>query len=77
MTERHTGGDDQAPVGPVVHIVGPGDRFLYGVSYYTALLTAALAERGSVATLLLRRPCARTFHPGRAHDRTKDPREAA
>ncbi len=47
-------------------VVGPGDRFLSGVSYYTALLTSALAERGPVATLLLRRLCPRAFYPGRA-----------
>jgi glycosyltransferase involved in cell wall biosynthesis len=49
-----------------VLIVGPGDRFLSGVSYYTALLTSALAERGPVAMLLLRRVCPRAAYPGRA-----------
>jgi glycosyltransferase involved in cell wall biosynthesis len=48
----------------VALIVGPGDRFLSGVSYYTALLTSALAERGPVAMLLLRRLCPRAFYPG-------------
>nr|WP_256736478.1 glycosyltransferase family 4 protein [Mycolicibacterium hippocampi] len=47
-------------------IVGPGDRFLSGVSYYTALLTSALAEQGPVAVLLLRRLCPRALYPGRA-----------
>jgi glycosyltransferase involved in cell wall biosynthesis len=51
---------------PVALIVGPGDRFLSGVSYYTALLTSALAERGPVAMLLFRRLCPRAFYPGRA-----------
>ena len=48
----------------VALIVGPGDRFLSGVSYYTALLTSALAERGPVAMLLLRRLCPRASYPG-------------
>ncbi|ANI38520.1 glycosyltransferase family 4 protein [Mycolicibacterium vaccae] len=51
---------------PVALIVGPGDRFLSGVSYYTAQLTDALAERGPVAALLLRRLCPRVLYPGRA-----------
>jgi glycosyltransferase involved in cell wall biosynthesis len=59
-------GDGPTPVESVVLIVGPGDRFLSGVSYITALLTSALAERGPVATLLLRRLCPRAFYPGRA-----------
>jgi glycosyltransferase involved in cell wall biosynthesis len=50
----------------VVLIVGPGDRFLSGVSYITAMLTTAMAERGPVAALLLRRLCPRIFYPGRA-----------
>lgn len=50
----------------VALIVGPGDRFLSGVSYYTALLTTALGERGPVALLFLRRLCPRAFYPGRA-----------
>jgi glycosyltransferase involved in cell wall biosynthesis len=58
-------GDGHTPVMPVALIVGPGDRFLSGVSYYTALLTSALAERGPVAMLLLRRLCPRVFYPGR------------
>jgi glycosyltransferase involved in cell wall biosynthesis len=47
-------------------IVGPGDRFLSGISYYTALLTTALGQRGPVALLLLRQVCPRVFYPGRA-----------
>ena len=66
MTERRARGDECTQVGPVTLIVGPGDRFLSGVSYYTALLTSALAEYGPVATLLLRRLCPRVLYPGRA-----------
>jgi glycosyltransferase involved in cell wall biosynthesis len=36
------------------------------VSYYTSLLATALAERGPVAMLLLRRLCPRFAYPGRA-----------
>ncbi|MHA0289057.1 glycosyltransferase family 4 protein [Mycobacterium sp. C3-094] len=61
MTDGHAEGS-----GPVALIVGPGDRFLSGVSYYTALLTAALADRGPVAALLLRRLCPELFYPGRS-----------
>ncbi|HNM86575.1 MAG TPA: glycosyltransferase family 4 protein [Mycobacterium sp.] len=66
MIEGHTGGRVQSPSEPVALVVGPGDRFLSGVSYYTALLTAALSERGPVAALLLRRICPRFVYPGRA-----------
>jgi glycosyltransferase involved in cell wall biosynthesis len=48
-------------------IVGPGDRFLSGVSYYTARLAGALAPHTPVAVLLLRRLCPRAAYPGRAH----------
>jgi hypothetical protein len=37
-------GDGHTPVVPVVLIVGPRDRFLSGLSYYTALLALALVE---------------------------------
>lgn len=60
MSDRHANGDG------LVLVVGPGDRFLSGVSYITAMLTSALAERGPVAALLLRRLCPRVFYPGRA-----------
>jgi len=63
VTDRH---EKQNEHTPVVLIVGPGDRFLSGVSYITALLTSAMAERGPVAALLLRRLCPRVFYPGRA-----------
>ena len=54
MSDAHAEGDGHTAVGHVTLIVGPGDRFLSGVSYYTALLTSALltsalAERGPVA----------------------------
>lgn len=61
MTDGHAEGS-----GPVALIVGPGDRFLSGVSYYTALLAASLADRGPVAALLLRRLCPELFYPGRS-----------
>ena len=66
MSDAHAEGDGHTAVGHVALIVGPGDRFLSGVSYYTALLTSALAERGPVAMLLLRRLCPRAIYPGRA-----------
>ena len=66
MSDGHAEGDEHTPVGPVALIVGPGDRFLSGISYYTALLTSALAERGPVAMLLLRGLCPRAVYPGRA-----------
>jgi glycosyltransferase involved in cell wall biosynthesis len=55
-----------ASVGHVALVVGPGDRFLSGVSYYTAQFASALAEHGPIAMLLLRRLCPRVFYPGRA-----------
>ena len=39
MSDAHTEGDGHTAVGHVTLIVGPGDRFLSGVSYYTSLLT--------------------------------------
>lgn len=63
MTDGQAEGDEHSAA---VLIVGPGDRFLSGVSYYTALLASALAERGPVAMLLLRRLCPRFVYPGRA-----------
>jgi len=53
--------------GAVILVVGPGDRFLSGVSYYTAALTSALAEHEPVAVLLLRRLCPHLAYPGRGH----------
>jgi hypothetical protein len=49
VSDAHAEGDGHTAVGHVTLIVGPGDRFLSGVSYYTALLTSALAERGPIA----------------------------
>ena len=66
MSDGHDEGHGPASVGPVALIVGPGDRFLSGVSYFTALFASALAERGPVAMLLLRRLCPRVAYPGRA-----------
>jgi glycosyltransferase involved in cell wall biosynthesis len=66
MNGKDAKGDRQTGLGSVALMVGPGDRFLSGVSYYTALLTSALAERGPVAMLLLRRLCPRAVYPGRA-----------
>lgn len=51
----------------VILVVGSGDRFLSGVSYYTARLVSALAQQHPVAVLLLRRLCPRFAYPGRAH----------
>lgn len=48
-------------------VVGPGDHFLSGVSYYTARLASTLAQHDPVAVLLLRRLCPRFAYPGRAH----------
>lgn len=45
-------------------VVGPGDQFLSGVSYYTAQLSTALARDGRVGVLLLRRLCPRRLYPG-------------
>ena len=64
MTDGHAGVENSH--GPVALIVGPGDRFLSGVSYYTALLAAALTEHGPLAVMLLRELCPRAFYPGRA-----------
>jgi glycosyltransferase involved in cell wall biosynthesis len=66
VSDGHTKSDGTAPDASFALIVGPGDRFLSGVSYSTALLAAAMAERGPVAMLLLRRLCPRAFYPGRA-----------
>ena len=53
--------------GPITLVIGPGDRFLSGVSYYTAQLASVLAQHNPVAVLLLRRLCPRFAYPGRAH----------
>ena len=50
-------------------VVGPSDRFLSGISQYTARLSCALAEDRPdperVSLLLLRRLCPEAFYPGR------------
>ena len=46
MSDAYTEGDGHTAVGHVTLVVGPGHRFLSGVSYYSALLTSALAEHG-------------------------------
>jgi glycosyltransferase involved in cell wall biosynthesis len=73
-----TGAAQMPPDGVDTLIVGPGDRFLSGVSYYTALLTTALhraaarsdgaarSGRSGVALLQLRDLCPRRAYPGRA-----------
>jgi len=38
VSVAHTEGDGDTSVGHVALIVGPGDRFLSGVTYYTSLL---------------------------------------
>ncbi len=60
------GEGDEHTVEHVALMVGPGDRFLSGVSYYTSLLTSALGGHGPVALLLLRRLCPRFVYPGRS-----------
>jgi glycosyltransferase involved in cell wall biosynthesis len=66
VSQWHAKGDGHTGDVPFALVVGPGDRFLSGVSYCTALLTSALAEQGQVAMLLLRRLCPVIFYPGRA-----------
>ena len=51
MSDAYAEGDGHTAVGHVTLIVGPGDRFLSGVSYYTALLTSALAEHRTLTWL--------------------------
>jgi glycosyltransferase involved in cell wall biosynthesis len=46
-------------------IVGPGTRFLSGITYYTYGLAGALAGRGPVSVLLLRRLLPERLYPGR------------
>ena len=47
-------------------IVGPGTRFLSGITYYTYGLAAALAGGGAVSVVFLRRLIPRFLYPGRA-----------
>ena len=48
-----------------VVVVGPGARFMSGISYYTAALANAFAGRGPVCALLLDRLCPAIVYPGR------------
>ncbi|MGB3483046.1 MAG: glycosyltransferase family 4 protein [Mycobacterium sp.] len=66
MSDVHTTGDECTSSESIALIVGPGDRFLSGISYYTALLTTALAQQRPVALLQLRKLCPRFIYPGRA-----------
>jgi hypothetical protein len=59
VSPEHPKGDNHTPGGSVVLMVGPGDRFLSGVSYITATyrrcsafgpLLAAMAWRLAVVT---------------------------
>src|SRR5664280_2798492 len=47
-------------------VIGPGDRYLSGVSYYTVHLASALSQRATIGLLFLRRLCPRLVYPGRA-----------
>jgi glycosyltransferase involved in cell wall biosynthesis len=46
-------------------VVGPGTRFLSGITYYTYGLTNALASHGHVSVILLRRLLPQRLYPGR------------
>jgi glycosyltransferase involved in cell wall biosynthesis len=46
-------------------VIGPGMRFLSGVSYYTACLCSALDETNEVSAVLMRRLLPRRWYPGR------------
>jgi glycosyltransferase involved in cell wall biosynthesis len=49
-----------------VFVVGPGARFLSGISYYTASVARALRRSGmEVNVLLVRRLCPQWMYPGR------------
>jgi glycosyltransferase involved in cell wall biosynthesis len=45
-------------------VVGPGTRFLSGITYYTYGLANALAGHGQVSVILLRRLLPRRLYPG-------------
>ena len=49
MSDGHAEGDGHPAVGHVALIVGPGDRFLSGVSYYTALHRSSASGPMSIA----------------------------
>jgi glycosyltransferase involved in cell wall biosynthesis len=50
-----------------ITIVGPGKRFISGISYYTISLANALAAHHEVSVLLLRELLPRRLFPGAAH----------
>src|SRR5262249_22907768 len=47
-----------------VCVVGPGTRFLSGITYYTYALSNALADAGPVCTLFMRRLLPARLYPG-------------
>jgi glycosyltransferase involved in cell wall biosynthesis len=47
-------------------VVGPGKRFLGGITYYTYGLSRALADEARTSTVLLRQLLPRRLYPGRA-----------
>lgn len=51
--------------GSSVCVVGPGTRFLSGISYYTYRLVNALASRHRVSVILMRRLLPARLYPGR------------
>jgi glycosyltransferase involved in cell wall biosynthesis len=58
---------DKAEVrAPHICVVGPGVRFLSGISYYTYGLASALARRGPVSVILLRELLPKRLYPGAA-----------
>src|SRR2546423_12335470 len=50
---------------PRVCVVGPGKRFLSGISYYTLHLANALAQSHKVSVILMRRLLPKALYPGR------------
>lgn len=73
MTERPMTLPHQVPVAPSgdgvarrVTVVGPGFRFLSGMSVYTCRFSNALAERHRVSTILLDRLIPQWMYPGGA-----------
>jgi glycosyltransferase involved in cell wall biosynthesis len=63
--------DEQAPLRvatvarPRVMLVGPGKRFLGGITYYTYMLAGALADQAQLSVMLMRRLVPRRLYPGR------------
>lgn len=49
-----------------VCVVGPGTRFLSGITYYTLNLCNALTARADVSAILVRRLLPKRLYPGRA-----------